>query len=311
MPRASLLLVLLLAAAGAPAARAQLLREAPASHGGQTWDLSIRLEPDRIWRQDLHVTTLSEVPGSPVLVWEVEAELRLRCLVREGARWRIEGAFTDWRLRLQEGETRTEWRQGRLRLEGWPAGEETRAAACRRLLAAWSEGLRRVDLRFLVGPDGAIQELRGMEILEELVAGAVGGGKLPPGFREAFGPAGVRRFVTVLEAAISVPRPPGPVRLGEEWSCECAAPGAEPGQVLRRRLRFTGSFRERRHRLLRLELRPELVDADGRLAPAATGRGSLELLADSGLTYRMQVELTQSLPGGGSLQMELLTRHRD
>lgn len=294
------------------AARAQLLREAPTSGAGRSWELAVHLEPDQVWRQEVRLTTRTESPATPPLRWQVETELRLRCLVREGGRWRVQGAFVDWHLLLEEGAARTEWRQGRLVLEGWP--DTGPARACRRVLQAWSEGLRRADLRFFLGPDGAIQELRGLEDLAALVEGALadGGGEIPPAFARVFGPEGVERFVPALEAAVSVPRPLGPVRIGQEWFCDCAAPGAGPGRLLRRRLRLAGAFRERRYRLLRLDLTPELMDAGQEMRPpVATGSGFLELLADSGLTYRMRVEVQESLPDGGRRSLLLEARHRD
>ncbi|RMH03281.1 MAG: hypothetical protein D6702_06600 [Planctomycetota bacterium] len=289
--------------------------------------LAVRLEPGRIWRQEVGFsTTVSGSDGKPAL-WTFDYRLRLQCRERLAEGWAVEARFIDWRLRLEKGGCGYSWQDGRFLYLGGGAGGDPAAGedeghpSCRDLLAAWSNGLRKTVLRFRLLPDGRVEDLSGLERLHEEVADALASAEaLPAEIRLFFGPEGLDRADHALALALSVPRPTGRVEPGASWEHRSDLHGLLPEPLeIRRRFRLAGLDRERRFSLALVEIDPawdrRLPDGGWQTMPpaaeAAAEPESIEILTDCGLVYRMEAGLALDLPGDRHASFRLRSRLAD
>lgn len=265
-------------------------------------DLTLRLSPDQVWRQSVDCTAELSFADGTTRVWSFDSKLRLQCLgLDEAGRYEIAASFIDWRLGWADEPFALEWHEGKFRGEGeFPGGEEG-SEACRDIWKAWSEGLREADLRFTLSADGGIRDLRGVGALWDRVqAGLEAQPAAPEHFTLLFGPQGLGRVEAVLAFALSIPRPQGPVAPGAVWKDDAWLPDlVQPSGLIRREFALVGFEKDRRHRLARVELQPFIaMSPENTLIPrhvsyAPCQPGTLEILTDSGLLLRLDVELAE------------------
>ncbi|MDP6941499.1 MAG: hypothetical protein QGH51_05675 [Planctomycetota bacterium] len=276
-----------------------------------TSQLEVQVEPGQIWRQNVQFESLVNHSDGSLSRWVFDYKIRLRCMsVTDGA-FDVEGRFVDWLLRLESDHCRYEWFQGKFHLTGEKAPElrSPEGQSCRELLYAWSSGLRGTKLRFTLHPDGRITNLSGIETLHEKVQLALSGlgEETPPALLQFFGAGGLSRADCALQFALSFPRPTGQVEQGKEWGHQCEVEGltSEMCQVTRK-FQFLHTGRDRSAEIATIAMKPDFRhrDSEGKWVPFETVKGPqlpnrLELLLDSGLIHRMELNLKHKLPNGG------------
>jgi hypothetical protein len=290
-----------------------------ASLDAQQARLHVRLAPGKIWRQSVRFESEVTPAEEASSLWTFRYELRLRCVERTPEGFAVAGQFVDWHLRLQKGECRYDWADGRYVYEGdLQVPSDDAQSSCRELLAAWSAGLRDAEIRFLLREDGEVTELRGLEGLHEKVAASLAAaGELPPEMELYFGEEGLKRADGALALALAVPRPLRALRAGDSWEHESAVAGLALEETsVRRTLRLHGFGRERRFRYAEIGIDPacQVLDEAGRWHPMESGAraeqeaDAVRILTDSGLVYSMRAGLCFALPGDRLASFRLLSQ---
>ena len=278
----------------------------------ETSQLEVRVEPGQIWRQNVQFDSAVRHPDGSLSRWVFDYKLRLRCMSMTDGAFDVEGRFVDWLLRLESDHCRYEWFQGKFHLTGEKAPELGSVAgeACRDLLYAWSAGLRGAKLRFTLHPDGRITGMTGIDNLHEKVGIALSqlGDETPAALIQFFGVGGLSRADCALQFALSCPRPIGEVKPGKEWTHQCEVKGLTSKLCqVSRRFQFSGTSQDRSSEIAQIALLPDFrhkspegkwVSVDPVNGPQLPNR--LEILLDSGLIHRMELNLQRQLPGGGS-----------
>ena len=271
-------------------------------------DLSLRLEPGSLWRQQVQFQSELITADGKRSLWTFNYKLRFRCLdVRDGI-YSVDGKFVDWMLRLETDDCRYEWHDGIFQTYGEVVPEDGEITdGCRSLLFAWSAGLRMANLRFDLDRGGNVTRLSGLDKLRMKVSRALV--LLPEGIPqdllEFFGQDGLERADCALAFGLSVPRPVGLIKPGAAWEHSCEVGGIIDGLCqVNREFRYSGTGQERRHRFALVELSPsfktlnekgEWVEIPVAKQPTTiTNPNYLRVLIDSGLTYGMRLSLLRS-----------------
>ncbi len=285
-------------------------------------DLTVRLEPGFIWRQSVRFeTSVTQADGSSS-EWSFDYKLRLRCADADAQGFSVEGQFIDWRLQLQNRQCRFTWSDGHFEAQNMKDGGELPASpACRRLLRAWSAGIRDSFLAFHLRPDGSVESFEGLESLHRVVHQALTDGKaeLPAEIEIYFGEDGLQRADTALAMALSVPRPLRPVAPGATWEHHCTVAGLTPTVCrVRRIFELTGVGRERRYRFATATIQPRFWIEDGKGGwktveddRTPPGEHGVRILLDNGLLYSSDLALDYPMEDGSRATFHLASHFYD